>query len=491
MGAVALAFFNCYTALANATFLQGSYQEAIDYTPSSTDDNINDSQTLNPLKIGRGEWWWVGLLAGAGLAVGLLKVVWTKLLPNHEFKENIPGFLEELSNLTIEDRLLPLGMMIASAISIGMGASVGPEVALGAMGTALGCTMGCRWRRGGPSQSGPILADDDERNGETSDEREKHGFLSYLLPDFSRDKSMCVLDGIAAAFGAIFPNQLLSPLLLFELGGHWGHGGRFSLVETLARTGISATFSYALFTGFEDRTLLDIIVLPAAAYDVLPIIQTRLLVYATGMGCFCGLVGFVGFLFLAVSKVVGALVSTKLNDLGERMGLGPNVLGKLLTPMIGGVVHGLLVVAAPLNLSDGSEQMSLIITNGKELGKETIIVSGLLKLLSMSVCIGFGFIGGPFFPLIFSGACVGSAINLIIPEIPALVTVPCCLVAVATSILPGIFTFTILSSFIFVLGGPLTAPVFIACISSYTVVSGMGLVQVLLTKAIAKNGADV
>jgi H+/Cl- antiporter ClcA len=146
-------------------------------------------------------------------------------------------------------------------------------------------------------------------------------------------------------------------------------------------------------------------------------------------------------------------------------------------------------VAAPLNLGDGSEQLGVIITLGAELGKTTVIVSGLLKLVSVAIALGFGFIGGPVFPMIFAGACLGVAAHLIVPGLPFLVAVPSCLVAIACATLPGLFSMTVLSSMIFVLGGSATTPVFVACVMSYSTVSGMGLVQNLLMKAIAKQKA--
>ena len=121
---------------------------------------------------------------------------------------------------------------------------------------------------------------------------------------------------------------------------------------TLTRTGIAAIFSYSLYTTIENNTLLQSIILPE--YIIIGIV--------------CGLIGLIGFLCLAIEQAVGIF-----DGIGEKYNLlmigGNNsghhrctMLGKLFTPMIGGVLHGLLVVAAPINLGDGSAQLNIIIS---------------------------------------------------------------------------------------------------------------------------------
>ena len=62
------------------------------------------------------------------------------------------------------------------------------------------------------------------------------------------------------------------------------------------------------------------------------------------------------------------------------------------------MIVGLLYVVAPLNLGDGSDQLNVVFTFGEELGVTTLLVSGLLKMVSMGLCLGFGFVGGNVFP---------------------------------------------------------------------------------------------
>jgi H+/Cl- antiporter ClcA len=303
-----------------------------------------------------------------------------------------------------------------------------------------------------------------------------------VLPDFSQETSLCSMDGMAAAYGAIFPGQFISSILIHELRGSKGNS-LYAFTHTIARTGLAATFAYGFFTGFENRTMLQQVILPETAYEVLPVIDPMDLLFGALLGIIAGIVGFLGFLSLALNGVVSDKISAKLNDLGDGMGLGSNILGILLTPVIGGILIGLISVAAPLTLADGSAQLNTIMFNGDTLGLGTVIVSGILKILAGGISLGFGMIGGPCFPLLFTGTCLGVASTLIAPGLNPIVAIPTCLAAVPCAFIPATLTFTLLSSMMFVLGGATTSPVFIGCIASYSTVCGMGIVQDVLMRA--------
>lgn len=131
MALIALLFFNLYTALANATWLTAEYHHALNATSASLEED-SEEDPIYMFRLGNGEWWYVGLLAGAGLAVGLVKTIWNLLVPErHAFPRKVPGFLVDIQGLHADNVFLPLPMLICSAISIGLGAAVGPEAGLG------------------------------------------------------------------------------------------------------------------------------------------------------------------------------------------------------------------------------------------------------------------------------------------------------------------------------------------------------------------------
>ncbi len=74
-----------------------------------------------------GDWYsgklhWIAVTACAGFAVGLLRWVF-------EYPENMPGIFQEITMCHVDPKWSPLTYLI-SAISLGGGASLGPEQAL-------------------------------------------------------------------------------------------------------------------------------------------------------------------------------------------------------------------------------------------------------------------------------------------------------------------------------------------------------------------------
>lgn len=274
-------------------------------------------------------------------------------------------------------------------------------------------------------------------------------------------------------------------MLIFELGNDmfFGPGGWFIYTEEMVKAGVASSLSYVVFAGFKQETFLASVPLPVAGYEVLPVIASVDLAYGAILGVFCGICGFVGFGLLAIGGVLGEKVFDLFRHVGGRIGIHGDTLPFLLTPTVGGALVGLLTVVAPLILSDGSDQLSVIGRGGEALGVGTLACSAALKLVAVGISLGFGFVGGQIFPFIFAGACVGTAINIVFPSIPILVAYPACMSALPCAFIPCIFTFTLISSMAFVLGGSGTAPIFVAVVTSFTTVCGLGLVQDMLAKA--------
>jgi len=87
-------------------------------------------------------------------------------------------------------------------------------------------------------------------------------------------------------------------------------------------------------------------------------------------------------------------------------------LGALLQPLVGGVLVGLIAVLQPFCLGEGTAFFKYLLegTNGRTLNPGTLIGVGLVKILATRVALGFGFVGGKYFPTMFLGSCVGCAI---------------------------------------------------------------------------------
>ena len=91
----------------------------------------------------------------------------------------------------------------------------------------------------------------------------------------------------------------------------------------------------------------------------------------------------------------------------------------------------------PLCLGGGLPQLYAVMTLGKRLGARTVAVTAFTKLLCLGISQGFGFIGGPLFPIIFTGACTGSLIHIIFPGIPVIISFSCGFAAAPVVIIPG------------------------------------------------------
>jgi H+/Cl- antiporter ClcA len=356
---------------------------------------------------------------------------------------------------------------------------------------------------------------------------------------FQGREKLTALDGMAGALGPLFPTQMISTLLLHEIGrpsanhnssssssssSSHSHNNQedtkegddaqntIEIMETITRTGITASVSYAVFVGLKDRTILDTIAAPEAAYDEISTIHMIYLAQAVVLGILCGAAGLLAFLSLAIGEKVGTMVHQTIDrfvvyccsccccgsipqqqqeqDQDEPQQPSRTYLGMILTPTLGGCLLGLLAVACPLTLGDGSAQLEVLLLHGDKLGLKNLLLSALGKMVAAAIASGFGFVGGQVFPLLFAGSCIGSAANLLVPKVPLLIAFPACMVALPCSFMPLMFTLTLTASLALALGGPATAPVFVAAICSFLMISGCGFIQRIVARALAKTQHD-
>jgi H+/Cl- antiporter ClcA len=136
---------------------------------------------------------------------------------------------------------------------------------------------------------------------------------------------------------------------------------------------------------------------------------------------------------------------------------------------------GLLGMALPLTLFNGSESMVYVTENAAQIGVTLLVMSIFAKILATAGALSAGFIGGTIFPMYFVGSTLGTVVTLLFPDIPIALTVSCGMVAVTSGIIPipialGIYT-------ILIAGLPITEaiPIFVAGFTSLFVMGGFGL----------------
>jgi H+/Cl- antiporter ClcA len=112
---------------------------------------------------------------------------------------------------------------------------------------------------------------------------------------------------------------------------------------------------------------------------------------------------------LALSTMAAVAVFTRLAARLDRT---------ILRSAIGGVAFGLVGVALPLTLFTGTDQLTIVIDKGADLGAGLRIAVVFAKILVFALCEATGFIGGPFLVMLFIGGTAGITAHVLIPGLP-------------------------------------------------------------------------
>ena len=195
--------------------------------------------------------------------------------------------------------------------------------------------------------------------------------------------------GISATLGTIFKSPMfgfVAPLedekkvtipknlkfILYLLAALASYGC-FVLLGKILGSG-SGIYSYA----FEKIKILDI------AY-IIPL----------------ALIGVVGGMLYMASYKLSSIISKKFEKF------------VVLRCVAGGVILGVVGTFLPLTMFSGEHQMEVVAKKGAEIGIAMLIVVAVLKIILTTICIEAGLKGGHFFPIIFSGICLGYAFGTI------------------------------------------------------------------------------
>ncbi len=140
---------------------------------------------------------------------------------------------------------------------------------------------------------------------------------------------------------------------------------------------------------------------------------------------------------------------------------------------LGGFLLGLLAVAIPTTIGLGTTQMSVVTQQAATIGILLLLVFALAKIIALSGALNFGFIGGPIFPLLFIGSCIGSIVHLIFPQIPLALALGCMIVAVPAAIVP--IPLALAAIGIIIVGVPFTdaLPIFLSALVAFSITHGL------------------
>jgi H+/Cl- antiporter ClcA len=307
-------------------------------------------------------WWPLPLLALAGVLVGLT----IRYLPGRGGHSPADGFKAGGVPSPAE---LP-GIAIAALATLGLGAVLGPEAPLIALGAGLGGLALRLARRDAPAQATAVVA----------------------------------AAGSFAAVSTLLGSPLLGAFLLMEASGLGGPTLGLVLVPGLVAAGVGSL----IFTGLDAWTGLGTfsLALPEVPSFTRPDLAQ--------------------FGWALVIGLVAAVLGAGIRRLG--LALRPHVERRLLlvTPLVGLAVGTLAIIYAEAsghNVSDvlfsGQDQLGPLIGQGASYSVGALVLLVACKGLAYSASLA-GFRGGPVFPAMFLGAAGGIALS----HLPGLPLVP-------------------------------------------------------------------
>jgi H+/Cl- antiporter ClcA len=306
--------------------------------------------------------------------------------------------------------------LLASLISLISGFSLGPEVPSGMLAAGFGTWLS---------------------------ERRK------LDEDTTRTN---VLSSVSAAYAGLFS----SPFALLVMMLESAHIQTAAYYGTLFICGLAAAIGFSLFYYIGGDTFSPLLgLVQPPTYD--------LRVWDIGLGVVFGI------LAVPVAIIFGLLVRL-LRRLVAPLNKQPILRGTL-----GGLLLGLLGMALPLTLFLGTDGLATTTSQAAEIGVTLLIVFAFAKLLALGGALSFGFIGGPIFPTLFVGATLGSAVNLLFPQIPLGLAVGCLMAAVPASIVPIPLALAVIVIAVVGLSATNSVPVIMAALTAFAVARGLGL----------------
>ncbi|CAM5223179.1 Voltage-gated ClC-type chloride channel ClcB [Castellaniella defragrans] len=207
--------------------------------------------------------------------------------------------------------------------------------------------------------------------------------VGSLLKLPNDERRLVMLIGMAAGLSAIFKSPLGTAIFAVEiLYSRMAFEG-----DALIYTLISAAVAYAITGVFSGYTPLFL--LPTTSRVVQPID----LVWFALLGVLAG--GLGALLPAAYYRIRDAFAALKIP--------------KYLKPAIGGLVVGVIGMAAPPIIGGGYGYIQFALQGGTGLAAWTLLLFSLGKVLTLSFTIGSGGSGGMFGPTLYVGAMLGAS----------------------------------------------------------------------------------
>ena len=352
-----------------------------------------------------GKWWWIPLLS-----VGAMGVV--ALRQRTGVAGAVPGAVAFARQGWV-DPSSALPLLIISAISLFLGASLGPSFGIIIAGGGLGSWLSQR-----------------------------------TAVDSMEGQHEYALTGMSAGLAGVFAAPLFAALMVSELAP--SPRSRYVALFIPAFTG--SVIASVIYIGFGGAGLLDAFRVPGYEYETIHLLYGLLL----------GVLAIVVLAALAVTGNGVRWVSAKLTSPILRAG----VLGSLV---------GLIAFALPLTATGGSAQLAFETSRISELSVGLLVAVLIGKMLAFPLSQEAGFLGGPVFPTLFIGGTAGIIIHLLMPGIPAPLAVAAMLAALPGATIAAPVSFILLGAGVVATGISALPPIGIAVITAHLAVWGLDL----------------
>ncbi|ADZ09824.1 Cl- channel voltage-gated family protein [Methanobacterium lacus] len=257
------------------------------------------------------------------------------------------------------------------------------------------------------------------------------------------------LSSVSGAWSGLFTSPLAMILILLETK----HKQSVLYYGTLLIAGLAAVIGFSIFyasQGFNYSSLLGILSPP----------EYHLEIWHLGVAIIMGIIAVpVALLFVVFTKIFDRLIK-------------PLDKKPVIRSTIGGLLLGLLVFALPVTLGLGTTSMLLVYQNAAEIGAVLLLIFAIAKMAALTGALRFGFIGGPIFPLLFTGSCMGALIHLIFPAVPVGLAMGCMIVAVPAAIVPIPFALAAIGIIIIGVSPQDALPIIIAALVAFSTTRG-------------------
>jgi H+/Cl- antiporter ClcA len=307
-------------------------------------------------------WWWpLPLLTLAGIGVGLV----VRHLPGAGGHVPAGGL-----HATGQPPVTLPGVILAALISLPLGATLGPEAPLIALGGGLALLFAQLARAPVTAQSTALLG----------------------------------AAGAAAALPAIFGNPLVGAVILIEVAGVGGPRLFAVMLPALLSSGIGSL----IFTGFGRWTGLSIGNLTLTLGVPTPRLDAGDVLWAIPMAV---AIGVAVHLILDTGRLAAVFVSKRPVARTAVCALAAGVCS---------TVYTLAVDRTPVDVaSSGQDTLSRLAEDPHSWGVGALIAVLLCKAVAYALCLG-SLRGGPIFPALFLGAALG----VLLAPLPGLGVVP-------------------------------------------------------------------